>query len=87
MGYSGYDVDIDIKIKKVLDSIKYVDMKRDDLVIIGYHLESDSDASKALKIYDAMLNTKIDLLRETRVAHNFSLRITLVDYLDLKYLT
>lgn len=34
MGYSGYDVDIDIKIKKVLDSINYVDMKRDDLVIM-----------------------------------------------------
>ena len=88
MGYSGYDVDIDIKIKKVLDSINYVDMKRDDLVIIGYHLESDSDASKALKIYDAMINTKIDLFREIRVANNFfyndySCRITGFKVFDL----
>jgi hypothetical protein len=71
MSYSGYNVDIDIKVRKVLDSINYVDMQRDNLVIVGYHLESDSDVSKALKIYDDMLNTKIDLLRETRVAHNF----------------
>lgn len=71
MSYKEYNVDIDIKVRKVLDSINYVDMQRDNLVIIGYHLESDSDVSKALKIYDDMLNTKIDLLRETRVAHNF----------------
>lgn len=88
MSYSGYDVDIDIKVKEILDSINYVDMKRDDLVIIGYHLESDSDASKALKIYDDMLNTKIDLLREIRVANNFfpndySCRITGFKVFDL----
>ena len=88
MSYRGYDTDIDIKVKKVLDSINYVDMKRDDLVIIGYHLESDRDASKALKIYNNMINTKIDLLREIRVANNFfpmdySCRITGFKVFDL----
>lgn len=71
MSYSGDVVVINTDVRKVLDSINYVDMQRDNLVIIGYHLESDSDVSKALKIYDDMLNTKIDILRETRVAHNF----------------
>lgn len=88
MSYRGYDIDIEIKVKKVLDSLNYVDMKRDDLVIIGYHLESDSDASKALKIYDDMLNTKIDLFRETRVANcffsmDYSCRITGFKVFDL----
>lgn len=88
MSYSGYDVDIDIKVKEVLDSINYIDMKRDNLVIIGYHLESDSDASKALKIYDSMLNTKVEILMDARVAgyffpDDFSCRISGFKVFDL----
>lgn len=68
MSYDLYDVDIDIKIREVLNSLDTVDMRRDDLVIIGYNLLGKEDLAKALEKYDAMNNEKVADFRKLRYA-------------------
>ena len=60
--------DDNIKIKKVLNSLDTVDMRRDDLVIIGYNLLGEEDLAKALEKYNAMNNEKVAGFRELRYA-------------------
>lgn len=68
MSYDLCDVDINREIKKVLNSLDAVDMRRDDLVIIGYNLLGKEDLAKALEKYNAMNNEKVANLRKLRYA-------------------
>ena len=68
MSYDLYDVDIYKEIKKVLNSLDTVDMRRDDLVIIGYNLLGKEDLAKALEKYNAMNNEKVADFRKLRYA-------------------
>lgn len=68
MSYDLYDADIDIKIREVLNSLDTVDMRRDNLVIIGYNLLGKDDLAKALEKYNAMNNEKVADFRKLRYA-------------------
>lgn len=70
MGCASYDVGIaiDKKIREALNSLDTVDMRRDDLVIIGYNLLGEEDLSKALEKYNDMNNEKVADLRKLRYA-------------------